>query len=150
MVKNSIFSAVNDVKVYANGLETALDNDKLVDASNYVSSIRFSLDRISDYVDSRVAKAQTPEPGDPSVPLTEAGRALWAAERAEEKAEWLERTAEHRTEEGKRLKKQAREAKKEAKKARDSAKKAQEAEHKAQKHSMKAVKESEKAQDAAR
>jgi hypothetical protein len=150
MAKNSVVSAVNDVKVYSNGLESALESDKLVEASNYISSIRFSLDRVSDYVDSRINEVQERAPDDPSVPLTEAGRALWAAEKAEEKADWLERTAEHRAEEGKRLKKQAREAKREAKKARDAAKKAQDAEHKAQKHSMKAIKESEKAQDAAR
>lgn len=149
MAKNSVISAVNDVKVYSNGLESALEKDELVEASNYISSIRFSLDRVSDYVDSRINEVKAYVPDDPSVPLTEAGRALWAAERAEEKAEWLERTAEHREEEGKRLKKQAREAKREAKKARDAAKKAQDEERKAQKHSMKAIKESEKAHDAA-
>lgn len=151
MTNESLKSAISDIKVYSNGLETALDNDRLTEASDYVNSVRLSLDRIVDYIDSRLAEEQDNYSNmPPDLPLTDAGKALWAAQQAEEKARWLERTSDQRIEEGKRLKNQAREAKKEAKRARDAANKAQDAERKATEQSIKAAKEAAKAKEAAR
>jgi hypothetical protein len=151
MVKESLKSAINDVKIYSNGLETALDNKRMAEASDYVNSIRNSMDRIAEYIESHLSEEKGYDSEDPSdMALTDAERALRAARRAEEKVEYLERTSVQRTEEGKRLKKQAEEAEKEARRARDAAKKAQEAERKAAKQAMKAAKEAEKAREAAR
>ena len=151
MVKDSIKTAIEDVKVYSKGLETALDNKRLMEASDYINSMRASLDRVSSYVESHLSEEKGYESSEPSdMALTDAERALRAAKKAEEKVEWLERTSIQRTEEGKRLKKQAEEAKDEAKKARDAAKKALDAERKASKEAMKAAKAAEKAREAAR
>jgi|GEM_PF-6026890 len=151
MLKESVKSAINDVKVYSSGLETALDNKRLTEASDYVSSIRNTMDRVSEYIESHVVDEKAYDSEKPSdMALTDAERALRAAKKAEEKVEWLERTSAQRTEEGKRLKKQAGEARKEAEKAREAAKKAQDAERKAAKQAMKAAKEADKAREAAR
>ena len=151
MVKESIKTSINDVKIYSNGLETSLDNKRFTEASDYVSSIRNTMDRVSEYIESHFSEENYYDSEKHSDrAFTDAERALRAAKKAEEKSEWLERTSAQRIEEGKRLKKQAEEARKEAKKAQESAKKAQKAERKASKQAKKAAEEADKAREAAR
>lgn len=151
VVKGSIKSTINDVKIYSNGLETSLDNKRFTEAADYVHSIRNAVDRVSEYIESHLSEEKGYDSEKPSDrAFTDAERALRAAKKAEEKAGWLERTSLQRTEEGKRLKKQAEEAKKEAKRAREAAKKAQAAERKAAKQAEKASEQADKAREAAR
>jgi len=151
MVKESIKSSINDVKVYSNGLETSLDNKRFTEAADYVNNIRNTMDRVSEYIESHLSEEKDYDSEKSSDrAFTDAERALRAAKKAEEKAEWLERTAAQRTEEGKRLKKQAGEASKEARKAMEAAKKAEKAERRSAKQAKKAAEEADKAREAAR
>jgi hypothetical protein len=151
MVKESMKSSINDVKIYSNGLETSLDNKRFTEASDYVTSIRNTMDRVSDYINSHLSE-ETDYDSDKHSDraFTDAERALRASKNAEERADWLDRTSAQRMEEGKRLKKQAGEARKEANRAREAAKKAQKAERKAAKQAKKAAEEADKAREAAR
>jgi len=151
MVKESIKTSINDVKIYSNGLETSLDNKRFTEAADYVNSIRNTMDRISEYIESHLSEEKDYDSEKYSDrAFTDAERALRAAKKAEEKSEWLERTSAQRIEEGKRLKKQAGEASKEAKKALEAAKKAQKAERRSAKQAKKAAEEADRAREAAR
>ena len=144
----------DDLKIYTEGLLTALKQDKLVEARGYVSDLRNSLDTISKYVESQISYMVTPGMEDLTHPSdiarTKAEEAVFAAKRAQEKAERLEKLAKDTSEESKRLKKAAGHAKKEAEKAWKAAKNAEKAEGKATKHSTKATEQASKAKQAAR
>ena len=160
MVKNYCMSLeskdllTDDLKIYSEGLLTALKQDKLAESRGYVSDLRNSLDTISKYVEAQISYIVTPGVDDPQHPSdiarTEAEGAVFAAKRAQEKAERLEKLAKDTGEESKRLKKAADHAKKEAEKAWDAAKKAEKAEGKATKQSTKATEQASKAKQAAR
>jgi uncharacterized phage infection (PIP) family protein YhgE len=144
----------DDLKIYSEGLLTALKQDKLVEARGYTSDLRNSLDTISKYVEAQISFMVTPAVEDNTHPSeiarTEAEAAVFAAKRAQEKAERLEKLANDTNEESKRLKKAADHAKKETEKAWNAAKKAEKAEGRANKQSTKASEQASKAKQAAR
>lgn len=145
---------IDDLKIYTEGMVTALKQDKLVEAKGYVSDLRNSLDTISKYLEAQISFMVTPGVEDATHPTdiarTEAEGAVFAAKRAQEKAERLEKLAKDTNEEAKRLKKAADHAKKEAENAWNAAKNAEKAEGKATKQSTKATEQASKAKQAAR
>jgi hypothetical protein len=50
----------DDLKLYSEGLITALKQDKLVEAREYVANLRPLLDDISKYLDSNIQYEQAP------------------------------------------------------------------------------------------
>lgn len=143
----------DDVKIYSNGLITALKQDKLIEARGYLSNLRNSLDPLSEYIESQISLAETdyPEDADPvEIARVNGDNAVAAAKRAEAKAERLEGLAREAEEETKRLKKASRKAKKEAAKASKAAKKAEKAERKIQSEARSVAEHADKANQAAR
>ena len=145
---------IDDFKTYSDGLVIALKHDKLVEARDYVSSLRSCLDRLSGYLDSQILLLEESKSIELANPLdiarSEAEVAVFAAKRADEKAERLESAAKETSAESKRLKKASGHAKSEAKKAWAAAKKAERAERKAAKESSRAAEHASKANQAAR
>lgn len=143
---------VDDLKIYSDGLTTALKHDKLAEARDYVGRMQSVLDSISRYVEAHMlydsAVTATGDPAD--IARSETERAIYAARMAQQKADLLEKESEEKKEESKRLKKAAENARKEAHKAERAAEKAEKAERKAEKEANKASEEAAKAGKAAR
>lgn len=152
MAEESRQIMVDDLKIYSDGLTTALKQDKLAEARDYVGRMKSVLDSVSRYVEAHTlydsALATTGDPAE--VARSETERAIYAARMAQQKAELLEKEGEEKKEESKRLKKAAGNARKEARKAKRAAEKAEKAERKAGKEASKASEEAAKAGKAAR
>lgn len=52
-MKDTIDSIVNDVKLYSNGLITALENKRHPEASDYVQKIKSCLKTVDEYLEMR-------------------------------------------------------------------------------------------------
>jgi len=145
-------SMLNDTKIYVDGLAGTLERKEFKESAEYLNRIRNILDSISQYIESSLADMQkdyeSEEPRERA--RTDAGWALEAAKKAEEKAVSLEKSAKDRGEEAKKLNKAAQEAWKEANKAKEAANKAVQAEKKASKQANKASEQADKAREAAR
>ena len=145
---------IDDLKIYSNGLVTALKQDKLVDARGYVTNLRANLDNLSGYLESQISIMEQSRPNENELPFdvakSEAEAAVLAAKRADEKAKRLEQATRDTTAEAKKLKKTASHAKKEAKRAWSAAHRAEKAERKASKESLRAAEHANKANQAAR
>ena len=145
---------IDDLKIYSNGLITALKQDKLIEARGYVKNLRTCLDSLTGYLESQISIIEQSRPiqnGHPfDVAKSEAEAAVLAAKRADEKAKQLEQATRDTSAESKRLKKATSHAKREAKRAWSAAHKAEKAERKASKESLKAAEHASTANQAAR
>lgn len=143
---------IDDLKIYSDGLLTALKKEKLTEAREYVANMKGLLDDIGKYADVHISyetvERESDNPLDKS--RTDAERAMDAAKRAEEKAVRLDRAAKETREESKRLKKASESARKESEKAWKAAEKAEKAESNAEKEAKKAAEQASKANQAAR
>lgn len=152
MAEESRQIMVDDLKIYSDGLTTALKQDKLAEARDYVGRMQSVLNSVSRYVEAHTlydsALTTAGEPSD--VARSEAERAIYAARMAQQKADLLEKESEEKKEESKRLKKAAGNARREAHKARSAADKAEKAERNAEKQANKASEQAAKAGKAAR
>lgn len=145
---------IDDLRIYSDAIITALKQDKLREAKEYLTSLRDASEATSGYLDSHISfdyEAENVANSTPSAAAaTEADRAAISAKIAHGKFQHLMKSAKETKEEAKRLKKAADFAKKESEKARKAAEKAEKAESKAQKEADKAADQATKASQSAR
>lgn len=152
MAEESRQIMVDDLKIYSDGLMTALEHDKLGEAREYILRVQRILGNISRYIEAHTLyDASLVASGNATnIARSDAERARYAAHMAQQKADLLEKEAKEKKEESKRLKKAAGNARKEAAKARKNAKSAEKAEQRAEKQAGKASEQAARAGQAAR